>query len=99
MKSCYTVSSNGRAEINKGKLEPITMTVVQRGGNKKVTCVDNLELYGIPLQEFAKQCQHGIAASTTINSVPHKKSQQLTVQGNQVAFVHKLLKGKKCMSA
>jgi hypothetical protein len=59
----------------------------------QVTLINNLELYGINIQEFAKECQHGVAASTSISSVPGKKSQQLLVQGNQVLFVGNLLKG------
>jgi translation initiation factor 1 (eIF-1/SUI1) len=59
----------------------------------QVTLINNLELYGINIQEFARECQHGVAASTSISSVPGKKSQQLLVQGNQVLFVGNLLIG------
>jgi hypothetical protein len=59
----------------------------------QVTLINNLELYGINNQEFARECQHGVAASTSISSVPGKKSQQLLVQGNQVLFVGNLLIG------
>jgi translation initiation factor 2D len=59
----------------------------------QVTLVNNLELYGIDIQEFARECQHGVAASTSISCVPGKKSQQLLVQGNQVLFVGNLLMG------
>jgi translation initiation factor 2D len=59
----------------------------------QVTLINNLELYGISIQEFARECQHGVAASTSISSVPGKKSQQLLVQGNQVLFVGNLLMG------
>lgn len=94
MKPCYTVSSDGHQEaVIKGKVEPITMVISNRSGNKKVTLIDNLELYGIPIYEFAKQCQHGVAASTTISQVPGKRSQQLLVQGNQIHFIYNLLKG------
>lgn len=94
MKPCYTVSGDGQQEaVIKGKVEPITMVISNRSGNKKVTLVDNLELYGISIHEFAKQCQHGVAASTTISQVAGKKSQQLLVQGNQIHFIYKLLKG------
>lgn len=41
------------------------MTVVQRTGNKKVTLVDNLDLYGIPAEEVAHTLQRIAAASTT----------------------------------
>ena len=63
----------------------------------QVTLINNLELYGINIQEFARECQHGVAASTSISPVPGKKSLQLLVQGNQVLFVGNLLMGMlKC---
>ena len=49
----------------RGKLQPVQMTVVQRTGNKKVTLVDNLDLYGIPAEEVAHTLQRIAAASTT----------------------------------
>ncbi|XP_059490719.1 eukaryotic translation initiation factor 2D isoform X2 [Neocloeon triangulifer] len=73
------------------KLEPIDMRVSTRSGNKKVTLINNLELFGIDIQDFARKCQHGVAASTSISEVPGKKSRELLVQGNQVDFVAKLL--------
>lgn len=60
----------------------------------QVTLVDNIELYGINVQDFSKECQHGVAASTTINILPNMKSAQVQIQGNQVVFVGKLLMGK-----
>lgn len=95
MKPCYSIGTSSLGgEVNKGKLELITMKISTRSSNKKVTLVDNLELYGISIRDFAKQCQHGVAASTTINQIPGKKSQQLLVQGNQINFIDKLLRGK-----
>lgn len=92
MKSCFKVSSGSEQVFNKGKVSPITMSVSVRSGNKKVTLVDNLETFGININEFAKDCQHGVAASTSITPTPPgKKSDQLLVQGNQVVFVHNLL--------
>jgi len=58
---------------------------------EQVTLVANLELYGVDVAEFAKECQHGIAASATINPLPARKGVQLQVQGNQVLFVSRLL--------
>ncbi|XP_065339791.1 eukaryotic translation initiation factor 2D [Cloeon dipterum] len=73
------------------KLEPIDIRVNMRSGNKKVTLINNLELFQIDIQDFAKKCQHGVAASTSINEAPGKKSRELLVQGNQVDFIAKLL--------
>ncbi|CAH1969978.1 unnamed protein product [Acanthoscelides obtectus] len=95
MKSCFKVKSAQGLELtSKGKISPITMTVSTRSANKKVTLVDNLELFGINMTEFAKECQHGVAASTSISKPPDKKNEQLLVQGNQVIFVYKLLTDK-----
>lgn len=70
------------------------MSVQTRSGNKKVTLIDNLELYGIRMSEFAKECQHGVAASTSVAKVPGKKYDQLLVQGNQILFIYSLLVDK-----
>nr|XP_023016633.1 eukaryotic translation initiation factor 2D isoform X2 [Leptinotarsa decemlineata] len=93
MKNCYKVKSGNEEILNKGKVSPITISVVTRSGNKKVTLVDNLELFGVRLNEFAKECQHGVAASTSISRPLGKKYDQLLVQGNQVLFVYNLLVG------
>lgn len=97
MKPCYKIVSANTELVNKGKVSPITLTVSQRSGNKKVTLVDNLELFGIHIADFAKECQHGVAASTSISRPLGKKCDQLLVQGNQVLFVHNLLTGIICI--
>lgn len=94
MKTCFKVTTAKEEVLNKGKVSPITMTISQRSGNKKVTLIDNLELFGIHVPDFAKECQHGVAASTSISKPPGKKYEQLLVQGNQILFVHSLLTGK-----
>ena len=60
----------------------------------QVTLVNNLEMFGIRMEEFSKECQ-GIGASATITDVPGKKTPSVLVQGNQVLYVYKLLTGKK----
>lgn len=59
----------------------------------QVTLVNNLEMFGIKMEEFSKECQ-GIGASATITDVPGKKTPSVLVQGNQVLYVFKLLTGK-----
>lgn len=78
----------------KGKLPLIELSVATKTSNKKVTMVNNLELYGINLNEFSKECQHGVAASSTINTLPSSKSAQFQIQGNQKKFIGKLLQEK-----
>ncbi|KAF4530566.1 hypothetical protein B566_EDAN009721 [Ephemera danica] len=93
MSMTYHLTATGLtpAAPAKGKLEPIDIRVSTRSGNKKVTLINNLELFGVVCQDFARKCQHGVAASTSISAVPGKKSAQVLVQGNQVDFVGKLL--------
>ena len=43
--------------VQKGKLEPVEMILGTRSGNKKVTLVHNLDIYGIDMNEFAHKCQ------------------------------------------
>ncbi|XP_034251739.1 LOW QUALITY PROTEIN: eukaryotic translation initiation factor 2D [Thrips palmi] len=82
------------AKEDKGKLTPIDIQTATRTGNKKVTLVANLEIYGVDVAEFAKECQRGVAASTTINPLPGRKGVQLQIQGNQVRFISQLLHDK-----
>lgn len=102
MRPCYTVSSdsydNGpksfhQDNVIKGKLEPINMVIQRRSGNKKVTLVDNLEVYGINVSTFSKECQRALSVSTTLLLPPGKKYQQLLLQGNHIEYLHHLLKG------
>lgn len=94
MSPCYKITCGDTEIIRKGKLESISITVAKRSGNKKVTLVDNLEIYGINIDEVASACQRGVAASTNINrSQTPKKTDQLQIQGNQVLFVFNLLQG------
>lgn len=93
MKPYYKVVTGEEEKIAKGKIQPINIVVETRTGNKKVTLVDNLELFGIRITEFAKECQHGVAASATINKPPGKKCEQLLIQGNQVLYIYNHLIG------
>ncbi|XP_014230139.1 eukaryotic translation initiation factor 2D [Trichogramma pretiosum] len=93
MTHTHEVTVGGKTIFYSGKLEPIDITVATRSGNKKVTLINNLEVYGIKLDEFSKECQ-GIGASATITDVPGKKTPSVLVQGNQVLYVYKLLTEK-----
>ena len=84
-------------QVLKGKLEPIEFLLGSRSGNKKVTLIHNLDVYGIDMQDFAHKCQVGVAASTTIHEAVNKKRagghpvMEVLVQGNQIAFANDLL--------
>lgn len=61
----------------------------------QVTTVDNLEAYGIDLDEFSAAIQTGVSCHASVvqsNDKP-KGKKQVTVQGNQIKFIEKLLKG------
>lgn len=95
MKSKYTVSNNMKEIEAKGKIQPISMRVENRSGNKKVTLVDNIEMYGLNIANFCKECQQGVAASATVITEPNKPYSKLMVQGNQIIYIYNLLTGKK----
>ncbi|XP_064605248.1 eukaryotic translation initiation factor 2D-like [Liolophura sinensis] len=81
--------------IRKGKLEPISVNVEQRTSNKKVTLVDNLELFGIDPVEFAHRVQVSVACSASACPTAQKnKGLQVMVQGNQINFISDLLLGE-----
>lgn len=62
----------------------------------QVTLIYNAGVYGIDESELAHQIQVGVAASTSVGPAEHKPAgtTQVLVQGNQVAFIAKLLLGK-----
>jgi translation initiation factor 2D len=61
MSSGYSLTFKGLPPtVHKGKLELIELTVGSRSGNKKVTLVHNLDVFGIDLQDFSRKCQGSI---------------------------------------
>lgn len=91
----HSYAMRNRNELKtSGKQNTIKMTLATRCGNKQVTLIDGMELFGIRLQEFAQACKVGVAASTSIirpDCPANANKGQLMVQGNQVRFIHKLL--------
>ncbi|GFT71452.1 eukaryotic translation initiation factor 2D [Nephila pilipes] len=76
--------------IKKGKLEPIQVTIDKRTGNKKVTLITNLEVYGINPEKLAQHVQVAVAASTSIAPTQNGKGILVLIQGNQVRYLQKL---------
>lgn len=92
MSNAYEVKlSDNRKITGKGTIPPIEITTAQRSGNKKVTLVYNLEIYGIEPEKFAHEVQVGVAASTSVSQAASKRCTQVLIQGNQTKFVGKLL--------
>lgn len=93
MKHSYAMRNKNELKTS-GKTSTIKMTLATRSGNKKVTLIDHLEMFGIRLPEFAQACKIGVAASTSIirpDCPGNSNKGQLLVQGNQIRFVYKLL--------
>lgn len=93
MEHSYAMRNKNELKTS-GKTVPIKMTLATRSGNKKVTLIDHLEMFGIRLPEFAQACKIGVAASTSIirpDCPGNSNKGQLLVQGNQIRFVYKLL--------
>lgn len=93
MEHSYAMRNKNELKTS-GKTATIKMTLATRSGNKKVTLIDHLEMFGIRLPEFAQACKIGVAASTSIirpDCPGNSNKGQLLVQGNQVRFVYKLL--------
>lgn len=90
----YHGTSNEK--MDRGKSKPIQMSVQTRTGNKKVTLIDNLDMFNIDTKLFAKTCQQTVGASASVIPVQinGKKINQVMVQGNQINFVFKILTGK-----
>ncbi|XP_070563813.1 eukaryotic translation initiation factor 2D-like [Ptychodera flava] len=97
MGSGYQITFPGQpqlkdAGVKKGKLPVINITTEQRTGNKKVTLVQNLEIFGIDAKSFAHKVQVGVAASTSIVAIAGKSAgSQVLIQGNQINYVAQLL--------
>lgn len=91
MDATFEMRTMDKISTKGGKKPVIHITTATRTGNKKVTIISNLDLYGVNVPEFAKAIKIGVAASTCMTEVPGYKTEQLLVQGNQVKFVYDLL--------
>ena len=59
--------------------------------------MENLEDFGIDVRVFARLVQKAVACSCSVSQSEQKnKGQSVTIQGNQVAFVGKVLLGRFC---
>ncbi|KAJ8016133.1 hypothetical protein DPEC_G00004020 [Dallia pectoralis] len=96
MQHCHQLVFPGMPPVvRKGHLEPIDISVVSRGSNKKVTIIKNLEVYGLNPAAVSVALQHRVQASSALNPVPGSKDRvSVQIQGNQVQQVGKLLLDK-----
>ncbi|KAF0294975.1 Eukaryotic translation initiation factor 2D [Amphibalanus amphitrite] len=56
--------------VKKGAVPSVELNTATRSGNKKITMVLNLPVFGIDPAEFAHRCQVGVAASTSVGEAP-----------------------------
>ncbi|XP_074165100.1 eukaryotic translation initiation factor 2D [Sminthopsis crassicaudata] len=89
----YEVTFYGQEPIvKKGKVCPIVITLVHRTYNKKVTLIQNLEVFGLDPYSVASILQQRCQASATITPVPGSKDAiQVQIQGNQINHLSRLL--------
>ncbi|XP_078098334.1 eukaryotic translation initiation factor 2D isoform X2 [Mustelus asterias] len=93
LQKCHQVTFPGQKPVvRKGEIKPINIDIAQRGSNKKVTIVENLEAFGLDPQTLGNALQQKAQASVTMFQVPGTKDKMaLQVQGNQVNHIAKLL--------
>jgi translation initiation factor 2D len=92
MNPCHKINIPGKPpQIRKGNPQNIEITTQQAMGNKMLTQVDNLELFGIDAKTFANELRQKSASSTTVNSIGKTEKLQVQVQGNQTKHDLKLL--------
>nr|XP_032825569.1 LOW QUALITY PROTEIN: eukaryotic translation initiation factor 2D [Petromyzon marinus] len=93
MQPCHQLLFPGRPPVvRKGNVEPIDIHVAQRGGNKKVTTIKNVEAFGLDPQVLAHTLQIRVQASVTLSPLPGSKDKVIVqVQGNQVSHLARLL--------
>merc|ERR1719187_219119 len=62
MSNGYSLEFPGQPPMTyKGQLEPVELSTATRSGNKKITLVNNLDVYKIDPAEFSHKCQVGVA--------------------------------------
>ena len=66
------VGPNGQAQISSGRLPTIQVAVEARMGNKVVTHIRGLELFGVDVVGLAKDCQKRFACAATTGPVVEK---------------------------
>ncbi|KAI1725775.1 translation initiation factor SUI1 domain-containing protein [Ditylenchus destructor] len=89
MTKAYLITAeDGRQKVLRGKMPVIELKVEKRGGNKVVTLINNVTVFGIDTKSMCHKIQTGAATGTTIiESVPNCEGPQILVHGNQVNFI------------
>uniref|UniRef100_A0A914DS19 SUI1 domain-containing protein n=2 Tax=Acrobeloides nanus TaxID=290746 RepID=A0A914DS19_9BILA len=91
-KTFMITTIDGKKIIRRMQVPQITFQVEKRAGNKVVTLVNNLSVFGIDPKNMASQVQSGAATGATIvQSAPNCEGPQLLINGNHVNFVGTVL--------
>ncbi|CAP24043.1 Protein CBG02479 [Caenorhabditis briggsae] len=83
---------DGREIVRKISPPKVEFKIENRAGNKKVTLINGLAMFGIDIRTICQQIQTGVATSVTSQwEVPGVEGPQVLVQGNQIHFLSDLL--------
>ncbi|KAJ2239380.1 hypothetical protein GGH98_006255 [Coemansia sp. RSA 454] len=77
--------------VRQGRPPTIDIVCEKKMGNKVVTRVMGLEVYGVDPASLAKELRVACASSTSVDPVPGKKTVSVLVQGHQVKIMTRLL--------
>lgn len=86
--------------LKKGKFKPIEFKLESRGGNKKLTVIHNMDEFSLDPKELQHKIRIQIGCSVSLDFVTSGASNvsneeyTITVQGNQISQVSRLLKSK-----
>ncbi|CAI5441537.1 unnamed protein product [Caenorhabditis angaria] len=84
--------ADGREFVRKINAPKIEFKIENRSGNKKVTLINNLSVFGVDIKTISHQIQTGVATSVTSqNEAVCCEGVQVIVQGNQIHFISQLL--------
>ncbi|EFO91604.1 hypothetical protein CRE_11810 [Caenorhabditis remanei] len=84
--------ADGRDLVRKISPPLVEFKIENRAGNKKVTLINGLAMFGIDIRTICHQIQTGVATSVTSQwEVAGVEGPQVLVQGNQIHFVVDLL--------
>ncbi|KAH7701654.1 Protein C25H3.4 [Aphelenchoides avenae] len=95
-KAFVVTLEDGRRIVRRQKMPEIVMSIEKRAGNKVVTLVNNVTVFGIDIKEFCHRIQTKVATGTTvIAEAPLCEGHQVLVHGNQKKYVKGLELGVK----
>ncbi|VDK82092.1 unnamed protein product [Litomosoides sigmodontis] len=93
MTKTYVITcADGRQVTRKSILPKVVFKIENRSGNKKVTLVNNLSIYGIDPKKLCHEIQRAVATSAVVvNNAAECEGFQILVQGNHIFFISNLL--------